>query len=581
VRKVLLAALAVALVGRAAALCPAQTAAGTAKPVLTVSVAGYNAIGAQADKIGKLIGQADVVKMFEANVPPPVLKAIDKSKPWGLVVMSTGAEKTPMELAQGIFAFLPVTDVPAILALLPGPDGKPAAPGPDGVYTVPLPNGPPVSILPKGGWAFVAPYPNVLKSVPADPTTLLGGLPKKYLVAVQASVKNVPAGFRKQFVAQLQQQASAEMKQNPGETLDQFAIRTGVAKQMIDQVVTAANDLDEMLLGLGADAGTGATYFDLEITAQSGTKTAQQFARLKDAKSSFSGLVVPGAAMTALVTQTLDDNDVKQAKTSFGVVRTQVANNLEQSGLPKEQIQLAKQVVEDLFQVLEKTIEKKQLDCGAVLLLDPGALTAVAGATVAEGAKLEKAVKQVVTEASKEQPMIADMVKLDVEKHQGVNFHTVTIPMNDPEGAKVFGKSVVIVAGIGPDTAYVGVGSNAIKTIKQAIDKSKTPVSVPPAQIVVTLGPIVKFAEAVAPGPPQQMAAAIGKVLAQSPGKDHISITVKAIPNGESMRLSVEEGVIKAGAAGVGQMMPMMGGGMPPGGPGGPVPPPAKLNPLN
>ena len=35
-------------------------------------------------------------------------------------------------------------------------------------------------------------------------------------------------------------------------------------------------------------------------------------------------------------------------------------------------------------------------------------------------------------------------------------------------------------------------------------------------------------------------------MLAKSDGKDHITMTVKAIPNGATMRLNVESGVTKA-----------------------------------
>ena len=34
-------------------------------------------------------------------------------------------------------------------------------------------------------------------------------------------------------------------------------------------------------------------------------------------------------------------------------------------------------------------------------------------------------------------------------------------------------------------------------------------------------------------------------LLAKSDGKDHVTMTVKAIPNGATMRLNVESGVIK------------------------------------
>ena len=101
----------------------------------------------------------------------------------------------------------------------------------------------------QGEWAFVGPSPEMLASVPADPTTLLAGLEKKYDLAVCASMKNVPPMFRQMATAQVQLLAEMGMQQMPGESDEEYAVRAKVAREVVDRVpVTLINELDDVLL---------------------------------------------------------------------------------------------------------------------------------------------------------------------------------------------------------------------------------------------------------------------------------------------------------------------------------------------
>jgi hypothetical protein len=350
----------------------------------------------------------------------------------------------------------------------------------------------------------------------------------------------------------------------------------------MEQVVTILNELDALTIGLGSDATSGAAFLDIEVTAQSGTKTAQQFAKLKDAKTSFSGLLDPAAAVSVVATGALDDSDVTQMKTMLTQLQQRSVKELESnSGLPDEQKNVAKQMLGDLFQVLQKTVENKKTDGGVVVYLEPGALTVAGGATIGDGAKLDKVVKQLVNDMGKDQPGLAKLVKLDAEKYQGVTFHTVTLPMDDPNAVKAVGKTLDIVVGIGDQCLYIGAGRDAMKTIRRSIDKSKTPVAALPLQMSVSATSIAKFVGAVADDDTKRSAQPFIDMVLKAGPKDHVNLTVKAVPNGEVMRLELEEGVIKV-IGQVGQMMSMMMGMPPMGpggpggpmGPGGPVPPP-------
>ena len=108
-----------------------------------------------------------------------------------------------------------------------------------------------------------------LDSVPSDPEKLLGDLPKKYLVAVRATVTNVPDALRDQALGiydMMSEMANAaETKAN---RTKQFAIRTKVMQRGMEQITMLVKETDQIVLGLNIDRSTNKTYLDLEIDRQ-------------------------------------------------------------------------------------------------------------------------------------------------------------------------------------------------------------------------------------------------------------------------------------------------------------------------
>jgi hypothetical protein len=242
---------------------------------------------------------------------------------------------------------------------------------------------------------------------------------------------------------------------------------------------------------------------------------------------------------------------------------------LEKQGLQEEQLKLAKQLAGDLMDVIGKTLESGKMDMAASAKLGPKAATVVAGGQIAEGGKLESVLKRLVEQVIKDQPDAAKFFKLDAEKHQDVQFHVVSVPTGmmggeaQEKAAALFGESLDVVIGIGEKSLYVAAGRDAVKTLKQAIDESKSAgeKSLPPMQLSVAAGAIAKFAAAVADEDERPNIEKVAKVLESSEGKDHVKLTATQIPNGARVRLDVEEGILRLLGA-----MPGMGGmkAMPP-----------------
>jgi hypothetical protein len=537
----------------ASALVLATAAVSTAaapKPVVTVSFAGYDQLMSTMQQVCTLAGKPDLPKGLEGMLilftQGRGLAGLDKARPWGLVVSAGDDGQFP------IHAFVPVTDLTKLMSLAPDPKTrKPMAPDADGVYELSGGRGQTFYVAQKGKWAFIVNDKTALASVPTDPSAALGDLSKKYLVAVRGSVKNLPAQVRDQFLASYKALLGMAFHHGQfGENPEQGAIASNLVNQGFENLSTLAKELDTVLLGLGMDASTGTVYLECDVTARDGTQTAKRFAMAQDAKTNFAGFQIPSAAVSGLSVATLDEAGAAQLKDLLAKGRKIAQKNLAANdNLTDEQKQLAKGLLDDALDVLDKTIEKKTIDRGMALLLEAGAPSLVAGMTIADGAKLNKVVKQLVTEAGKEEPQVAGLIKLDAAKHEDINFHTAAIPIEDEVAAAVLGRQLDLVVGIGSDALYFGAGKNALATLKKAIDDSKQNAgkSVPPARVVVSAGAIAKFIAQVAPDDEAKTnAGRVSEVLAASAGKDHVILVAEPITDGVHVRLSVEEGILKA-----------------------------------
>lgn len=561
------------------------------KPILTVSVASYDDLIASVKTLADLAGNPALAQMPEGMLAGmtqgqgPAGLGIDPKRPVCVLVQTDGTQFP-------VVAFLPVTDLNKLLAFLQPRVGqgkdvgggvlqfgapsqpKPSAPGPGMAMGAAQ-----AFVKQQGNWAIVANNLAAINSAPQDPLAVTGDLNKKYLVGLRASLQNIPAQWRQMAMAGWKMAAQMGLRRMPGESDQDYALRSGLASQGLNQFIDTVNQLSQLELGLALDPTAKTVSLQFEATATPGSKLAQQFAAMQQAKTNFAGFDRPGAAATAHWVSNLSDADVAQAKSNLANVRQKTLAELSNEKLPPEQAAVATQVVNDLFDVLDKTLDTKKADGGAVLLLDPTAATLVAGGAIAEGQKLEKALKQLVEVAQKEQPALAQMIKLDAQTYENLRFHTFTMPLPDPDAAKVLGPNLEVIVALGDQSLYLAAGKNAAETLKQVIDQSKQgPKDVIPFRVALAATPILNFVQGVAKGPAQQMAGQLAAVAASSSGKDHLTLTSRPNPAGDGVRvqLELEEGAVKLIGAAVGQF-----GQFPGRGPAAPGPkPPAGDDPF-
>jgi len=70
----------------------------------------------------------------------------------------------------------------------------------------------------------------------------------------------------------------------------------------------------------------------------------------------------------------MSDSQVAQVKSGLTALRKQVANNLEKQNVAKDDLKLVLGALDDVIDVVEKTVEAKNSNAALAAILDPGPL---------------------------------------------------------------------------------------------------------------------------------------------------------------------------------------------------------------
>ncbi|MBW3597721.1 MAG: hypothetical protein KY475_10645, partial [Planctomycetes bacterium] len=406
----------------------------------------------------------------------------------------------------------------------------------------------PVYVKEVDGWAYLAQTANALASLPEiDPAEVVGDLTENYTAAVRIDVGNIPAEMKKVAVAQMRAQVERQLAETADEqSPEQRELSERSTRAMLEQVTSIIEETDQVTVGLQIDAQTQATYFDVEATAREGTDLAEQWGQLADVKSSHAGFLAPEAAVNMLATTRLTEEQTVLYLDMAKTARTNALEEIEKDEdiETEEARELAREVINSLFDVAEKTVEAGKIDGGAALFLTAdGKLNFVAGGTVQDAQRLNETFKKLI-EAAKNEPK-APKVNFNAAEHANITFHTLKLPIPEKEDARdIFGETLDVALGFGGDRVYLAVGPAGLEEAKSIIDASQAKQSenVPPAQFSVAVGPILKFAAAVKEDPLTTM---LASTIKENQENDHVSIRSQAIENGVRYRIEVEQGVLE------------------------------------
>jgi len=524
------------------------------EPIAVVSIAGSDELLADVLYLTEAAGNGDIGRLI-ALMASPYTAALDKKKPSGVYVVMTGEKEV------GAVGFIPVKDLELLLATLKQQIGEPDDVG-DGVLEIGTDRPQSVFVKQKKAWAFVTNERELLDNLPKNPAKLLGGLHKRYTVAVQANVNNIPDDLRQVAVRELRKGFQERLEEGvDDEKAAEIARKIG--ERWVEEFVRLVEETDQVTVGWEVDADSQKTFIDFSVTAVEGSKLAEEMATVKDSQSAFAGFFLPDAAAIVHAVGRSADTDEEMLLLLLAVLREEAMKGIEKDDNLKndEDRKTAKDIIGRFLDIAEQTVKARTINFGGTLVLKPNALTAAVGGFVADGKSLEAALGDLWEFAKKKDPDTPNL-KFETQTHQGVKLHTTTVPLDDQkeEAREVLGDPLEVALGFGEKAVYLSFGRDSTELLKNVIDKSleNTEDKFTPVEVAIALTPILEFASSIEDNPAVQSAL---ESLKEADGKDGITLKVMPIRRGVSVRLEVEEGVLSAAGEAAKVLQPLMAGG--------------------
>lgn len=531
------------------------------KTLALVTLSGYDELMLDVDFIGSLAGQpqaSEGIKGFLNLVTQQKgLAGLDTTKPIGVLLQSDG------EMMIGGAVCLPVTDLPALLDAVKGFNVESTDMG-DGTFQITGPAGVGAFAKSENGWALLSMAPQMLAGVPADPGAQFAPLSDVYDLAVQVNVQNIPQAYREMAISGMASGAAPHREKQDNESDEEHAQRLQMMDAQLDELKRYFSELDQFTLGLAVDQETKRAFLDVAYTAVPGSKLAEEVAAQSSATTNFAGFIQPDAAMTMSFASKLAGTDEAQLDQMVETLRAKAGEAIDdEAELKSDESKAAmKEAVDDFIDVLKATLASGVMDGGAVLHLNPDALTFVAGGAIGDPAKVEAGLKKLV-DVSKSENLGLPEVKWNAEELGDVKFHVMTkeTPADDDAKQALFGSQAEFAVGIGPNAVYFAMGKDWLDAVKKVIDDSAaSPAkSVSPMEMKVALTPVVETAKAHFDDDVKARLEPIFEMLSNDvEGRDKVTVSVTPIDNGVKFRIEGEEGVLRA--AGMAAMNAQMQG---------------------
>lgn len=462
-------------------------------------------------------------------------QGIDRTKPLGMSVTLDGQIPNAM-------VFLPLKSRDDFFGALAGMGIEPDDLG-DGLFEIDA-NGQKLFAKDSDGWLFIAQTEEALTTVPADPAKLLGNLPQQYNLAVKLDIQALPADMKQMAIEQMRIGLERGMaEQLRGMSEEEQAKAKELSEANIKQLEQMINDTDRVIVGWNTESSQQRVNIDVGAQFVAGSKLANQMAELNNLSSNFTKLVAPSAAAQFRFTSKISEEDkasqIMNLHNSIAQLEKQI---------PEADEAVAKDILRGLTKVIEQTIQEGIFDGAGGISFDDDTFRAVVGGAVADGHALEAELKNIA--AAVKDKKDAPQFKFGYGEHKGMNLHSVQFPIksNDRSVQKVFGDSLMVHVATGEQAYVIAIDPTGDAALKQAIDRidSSQGEKVTPLDGSIEVAQILQFAQFIAPNPMIENAL---KTVQQYSGKDKVQVAGRVIERGALYRLTVEEGVLRAGGA--------------------------------
>ena len=507
-------------------------------PSIVVSIANVNEQIADV----KYILRSAEMGMFGMMIDGAVdeyTPGLDRTRNIGIFLYIT--EDNPQE--PGVLGFVPVTDFDALIGKLEESIDIDT----DGDLTIIVtPTGEELFVKNSDGYAFFSQSKDQLERLPNDPAGELGKWASEYNLGARVLAQRIPEALRAQAIELIQQGFEMQLDQLAEQEPGLAEMQRKNFEMQMEQIKGLVNDTEEVVFGLGADKDGGNLFMDFKIVGKEGSKLARQCNAAAEAKPSrFGGFIMDGSVLNGVLSMKSLPEDAENATMMINNVRDTVLTQLEeQANLEEAQLEQLEDIISDFSDGLAASIKAGHSDAGIVATMEIGNINLAAATSAASTEKFASGMNKLVDfiqEAAADAPIELE-AKANAATVNGVKMQMlrINIPEEEDEARTIFGESISIYYGANKDTLYLCLGSDPIDLLKKALD-NQGPSELPAMQANLYLAPIMRFAASIED---DETAGQMAEILEDS-GKDRVTMTASMIENGEHVRISMQDGVLK------------------------------------
>lgn len=513
-----------------------------AEPAVVISVKSFNELLVDSQYLGNVVQQP----LLGIAIPGAVaqltggkgLKGLDATKPIGgyLTMSEDGQPKD-------FVVFVPVVSqksfAETLAALFPNPTME------NGITQYQAPNSP-VPIFAKHGAKhfLLAQSPDALKEMPD-----LDKLVKSSAdIAIELDLTKIGEAVKEQFLIQAEAGAAAAASNNisasdaerRGEEMGRAIGLSAFRRLLLDG--------DRLSLAFNIDAKAKAVTLDLGFTAKSGTTLAQACANYAKTESPFAALTSKQTIGSLVISTPLskDAQDIFKLMVDEGEKGGIAAANSD-TNLKDADRKGALEVLARAMSMMRQSIERGRLDQTVIVnSTASGKMQVLAAMKVVKGKELGKLFEDVIRKDAKNSP-----VKLGVSEVKGARVHAITLPP-DADREKHLGNGPAHLT-FAEDAVVLTFGDDSLAAAISSLDSKPTTAGTKRTPISLRIG-LSKLLPLAEDAGPQIME--LGKAALEN-GHDEVALEVASQPNGASMRIEIQEGVLRLlgliGAARAGQ----------------------------
>jgi hypothetical protein len=536
------------LVATGLMLAPARPviAQSAGQPAMVISMAG---MGEQLNDVQYLMDKAGQGAMYgmvqgQANV---FLNGLDRSRAMGALLFFSDDSPEPQ-----VLGMVPVKNLDDVLDTIAG--FAEVDENGDTFEITPRGGGETVLVREKGGYAFICDNADLFDMIPADPAEVLSAVSSDYNVGAKVFVQRIPEGLREMALSGIEEGYRESIDQMGDE--DMAELQSQNFEMQMKKMRSLINETEELVAGLNIDKDGGNIHIDMQMIGQDGSELARQSESYNSGIASrFAGFAKTDAAINMNFSGTVNPEDAEEGKQQLDRLVDLANKKMDEENVGGSERELLNNVITDLISVLKKTMDEGKMDMGAMAMVDENNANLVAGMQVADPAKVEKSVRDLVAAAEGKTDGKATF-NLDMGSHDGVNLHEIIVDVsNDEQAVNLFGgDEAKIYLGVGDKAIYFGAGNAPLDLLKSAISDKTASNSPAPMQMNMHLAPIMRKVGAMQG---QDMAIDMADKLASS-GRDRIGFVMNGIKNGIDMRIEIEDGLLEL--IGMAAQMGMGGG---------------------